>query len=124
MKQAIIVFIGGGLGATARYWLSGAVYRFMSSQFPYGTITVNVLGCLLIGFLMSFFADRFIISPNLRLFLTLGFLGGFTTFSTFSYETMQLFRDGQNLSAFANVFYTTLNCLAATWIGSIIGKQL
>jgi len=124
VKQAIIVFIGGGLGATARYWLSGAVYRFMSSQFPYGTITVNVLGCLLIGFLMSFFADRFIISPNLRLFLTLGFLGGFTTFSTFSYETMQLFRDGQNLSAFANVFYTTLNCLAATWIGSIIGKQL
>ena len=124
MKQAIIVFVGGGLGATARYWLSGAVYRFMSSQFPYGTITVNVLGCLLIGFLMSFFAERFVINPNLRLFLTLGFLGGFTTFSTFSYETIQLFRDSENFSASAYVFFTMLLCLAATWIGSIIGKQL
>ena len=124
MKEAAIVFLGGGLGATARYWLSGAVYRFMSSQFPYGTITVNILGCLLIGFLMSFFADRFVISPSLRLFLTLGFLGGFTTFSTFSYETIQLLRDGQAFSAFANILFTTLNCLAATWIGSIIGKQL
>ena len=76
MKQVLVVFAGGGLGAVARYWLSGAVYRFMSTQFPYGTITVNVLGCFCIGFLMSFFADRFLVNPDLRLFLTLGLLAG------------------------------------------------
>lgn len=124
MRQAAIVFIGGGLGAVARYWLSGAVYRIVSSQFPYGTLTVNLLGCLLIGLLMSLFAERFVVSQELRLFLTLGFLGGFTTYSTFSYETIQLLRDGQNLNALANVLFTTGCCLAATWVGAIIGKQL
>ena len=124
MKQLLIVFAGGGLGAVARYWLSGAVYRFMSTQFPYGTITVNVLGCFCIGFLMSFFADRFLVNPDLRLFLTLGLLGGFTTFSTFSYETIELLRAGNTASGIANVAYTTLNCLAATWVGSLVGKQL
>ena len=124
MKQVLLVFIGGGLGSAARYGLSGVVHRTMGSQFPYGTMTVNVLGCFLIGFLLSLSTDRSVISPDLRLFLALGLLGGFTTFSSFSYETIQLFRDGQNFNALVNVFSTTLICLSGTWIGSVVGKQL
>jgi CrcB protein len=124
VKEVLIVFAGGGLGAVARYWLSGVVYKFASTQFPYGTMTVNVLGCFLIGFLMSLFADRFLINPGLRLFLTLGFLGGFTTFSTLSYETMELFRAGNSVGGIGNVLITTIGCLAATWVGAIIGKQV
>ncbi len=124
MKQVLLVFIGGGLGSAARYGLSGAVHRTLGSQFPYGTMTVNVIGCFLIGLLLSLSTDRSVIGPDLRLFLALGFLGGFTTFSSFSYETIQLFRDGQNFNALANVFSTTLICLSGTWIGSIVGKQL
>lgn len=124
MKEVLIVFAGGGLGAIARYWLSGAVYKFASTQFPYGTMAVNMFGCLLIGFLMSLFADRFLINPGLRLFLTIGILGGFTTFSTFSYETMELFRTGNIAGGIGNVVITTVGCLAATWVGAILGKQV
>ena len=69
------VFIGGGLGACARYWLSGFVYRFVEPDFPYGVLAVNVLGCLVIGFLMTGFEERFMINPSLRIFLTIGLLG-------------------------------------------------
>jgi len=124
LKQLFVVFLGGGLGTVARYGLSGAVHRVVNGQFPYGTMTVNVLGCLVIGFLMSFFADRFVINPSLRLFLTLGFLGGFTTYSSFSYETLQLFQDGEDFYACVNILVTTFSCLAATWFGSMVGKQL
>lgn len=123
MRQVITIFIGGGLGAVARYGLGGAVHRLAGSRFPYGTLTVNILGCLLIGFVMSFSANRLSVTPTIRLFLTIGLLGGFTTFSSFSYETIELLRDGQNLYALINVFSTVLVCLAATWLGSIIGKQ-
>jgi CrcB protein len=124
VKQVVLVFLGGGLGAVARYGLGGVVHRLAGSRFPYGTLTVNVLGCLLIGFVMSFAADRLSITPNVRLFLTIGILGGFTTFSSFSYETIELLRDGQNLYALINICSTVLVCLAATWLGSVIGKQL
>ncbi|MEK7775519.1 MAG: fluoride efflux transporter CrcB [Candidatus Zixiibacteriota bacterium] len=123
MKEIAIVFAGGGLGAAARFWMSSAVHRFAASSFPFGTLSVNALGCLLAGFLMSIFAERFLVSPNLGLFLMLGFLGGFTTYSTFSYETIELIRTGQSFHAFSNVAYTTLLCLAATWLGSVIGKM-
>ncbi|HWO58135.1 MAG TPA: fluoride efflux transporter CrcB [bacterium] len=123
MARYFVVFAGGGLGATARYLLSGAVYRFMSSQFPYGTVLVNTLGCFLIGFLMTFFQERFAVNPELRLFLTIGMLGGFTTFSTFSYETIPLIRSGGYMTASANVAYMLLNCLGATWVGGLIGAQ-
>lgn len=120
--QVIAVFAGGGIGATARYWLSGAVYKYLGADFPYGTLLVNVLGCFLIGFLMSVFEERFIIQPNLRLFLTIGILGGFTTFSTFSFETIALLREGAYLRGSANVIYSIFNGLGATWLGSVIGK--
>jgi fluoride exporter len=122
VKETAIVFLGGGLGAALRYWLSGSVYRFMGTGFPYGTLLVNVLGCFFIGFLMALFEDRFVVQPSLRLFLTIGVLGGFTTFSTFSYETISLLREGSYLSGTANVVYSILNCLGAAWLGGLLGK--
>ncbi|MER3522878.1 MAG: fluoride efflux transporter CrcB [Ignavibacteria bacterium] len=117
-----LVFLGGGIGAVARYGLQGLVYRVVPPTFPYGTIVVNVVGSFLIGFLMTFFNERFLVSPSLRVFLTIGILGGFTTFSSFSYETIMLLRDGSIAAAVWNVVATMLMCLVATWIGMAVGK--
>jgi CrcB protein len=122
VKQEVLVFVGGGIGATFRYSLQGAVYKLTGTQFPYGTLLVNVLGCLAIGLLMTAFEERFLVNPSLRLFLTIGILGGFTTYSSFSYETVSMLREGNYFAGTANVLYTTLNCLGATWIGTVIGK--
>ena len=119
-----LVFLGGGVGAAARYFIGGMVHRFTAPDFPYGTLVVNVVGCLAIGFLMTFFEERFIVNPYLRVFLTIGLLGGFTTFSSFSFETMALLRDGSYMLGIINVVVTVVVCLLATWIGLIIGKLL
>jgi len=122
MKETVVAFLGGGVGTVFRYWLSGSVYRFVGTTFPYGILLVNVIGCLLIGFLMALFEDRFVVQPLLRIFLTIGVLGGFTTFSTFSYETISLFREGSILIGLGNVLYSVAGCLIATWIGTVIGR--
>jgi fluoride exporter len=121
LKYALI-FLGGGTGAALRYWMQGVVYGRTGTDFPYGTLAVNVLGCLVIGFLMVSLEERFLAVPSLRLFLTIGILGGFTTFSSFSYETLALLRDGETVRAFANVSFTFVSCLSATWAGMLIGK--
>ncbi|HZY09627.1 MAG TPA: fluoride efflux transporter CrcB [Bacteroidota bacterium] len=122
MKNYLFVFIGGGMGASARYWLSGAVYRFLSTDFPYGNLIVNILGCFLIGVLMVSVQDRFIVTPALRVFLAVGILGGFTTFSSFSYETISLIRDGEMFRASINVMASVTGCLVATYLGNLFGK--
>ncbi len=122
--NVFLVFLGGGIGATARYGLQGVVYKLTGTVFPYGTLVVNVLGSFIIGFLLTFFEERFIVNPSLRVFLTIGILGGFTTFSSFSYETMALLRDGSYLLGTANILGSIVMCLGATWVGMIIGKLL
>ena len=124
LANILVVFLGGGLGATLRYGLSGSVYRFVGADFPYGTMLVNAVGSFLIGFLMTFFEDRFVVQPALRVFLTVGVLGGFTTFSTFSYETVMLMKEAAYLQATANILSTVLICLGGCWTGSIIGRTL
>ncbi|MEX1277396.1 MAG: fluoride efflux transporter CrcB [Bacteroidota bacterium] len=119
-----LVFLGGGLGAVSRYWLSGLVYQKLGTGFPYGTLAVNVLGCLLIGVLMTAMEERFLTTPAVRIFFTIGILGGFTTFSTFSFETISLLRDGQVISATANILLSLTTCLFGTWIGMQAGKLL
>jgi fluoride exporter len=124
MKEFLVVFLGGGVGSALRYWLSGSVYRFVQPTFPYGTLVVNISGCFLIGFLMAVFEERFVVQPLLRLFLTLGILGGFTTFSTFSYETVELLREGSMLSGLLNVLFSLGGCLTATLVGNVLGRLL
>ncbi len=119
-----MVFIGGGLGASARYYLSGAVYRWLPSDFPYGNLAVNIIGCFVIGVLMTSMEERFITHPALRIFLTVGILGGFTTFSSFSYETVTLVRNGEIFLGTINAFASLLGCLAATWFGMAAGKLI
>lgn len=118
----ILVFLGGGIGATARYGLQGAVYRMTGAGFPYGTLVVNVLGSFLIGLLITSFEERFMMSPSLRVFLTIGILGGFTTFSSFSFETMALLRDGSYGLGLMNIASSVVVCLGATWLGIMLGK--
>ena len=118
----VLVFVGGGIGATARYGLQGVVYRVSGAEFPYGTLVVNVLGSFLIGVLMTSFEERFMVNPSLRVLLTIGILGGFTTFSSFSFETMALLRDGSYGLGLMNVAFSVVICLGATWVGMIIGK--
>ncbi|OGU18987.1 MAG: hypothetical protein A2059_00655 [Ignavibacteria bacterium GWA2_55_25] len=119
-----LVFLGGGLGATSRYWLSGFVHQKLGNGFPYGTLAVNALGCLLIGVLMTAMEERFLMNPSFRIFFAMGILGGFTTFSTFSFETISMLRDGQFLYASANILVSLLTCLFGTWIGMQAGKLL
>lgn len=124
MVNIVLVFLGGGIGAAARYWLSGIVYQKMNTDFPYGTFAVNAIGCLLIGILMTAMEERFLAQPSLRVFLTIGILGGFTTFSSFSFETIALLRDGEILYALVNIFTSIFVCLFGTWVGMQIGKLL
>ena len=99
----IALVTGGVAGTVARYALSGFVHRFTASDFPYGTLAVNLAGCLIIGFLSALSDEKFLLGSNGRLLLMAGFCGAFTTFSTFMLETGNLIRDGETLRAFGNV---------------------
>src|ERR1044072_5450644 len=103
MNHVLIVGIGGFLGSVLRYWLSAFVQRWAQEAFPLGTLVVNLLGCFVIGAVMSLAEYREAFSPEWRLFLTIGLLGGFTTYSTFGYETFALLRGNQALLALGSV---------------------
>jgi len=123
LGQIVLVGIGGCLGSVFRYLLSGIVQRsFPISEFPFGTLVVNVVGCLLIGLLHGLAETKQIIGPELRLFLMIGLLGGFTTFSTFGYETLALMRDAEVFRAMGNVVLQVLVGLTAVWLGDILGR--
>ncbi|MCX6133436.1 MAG: fluoride efflux transporter CrcB [Ignavibacteriales bacterium] len=122
MQNYLLVFAGGGIGAVTRYWLSGLIHQRFGTEFPSGTLMVNIIGCFLIGVLMSMLEDRFVVYPSLRIFLTIGILGGFTTFSSFSFETVALLRDGEVFYASANVLLSVGTCLGGTWLGYSLGK--
>ncbi len=124
MKNYLLIFVGGGTGSALRYLMSGMVYRMTALGFPYGTVVVNITGCFLIGFLMSALAARFDDSPALKVFLTIGLLGGFTTYSSFSYETIALIQDEKMMAAMSNVFITLIGCLAGTWAGLGLGRMV
>ena len=114
MQNLLLIGCGGFLGAVCRAVLSGAVAKFCPDS-PLATLCVNALGSFLIGVLLSLN-----LSENLRLFLVVGALGGFTTFSTFSYETVRLLSSGQNLAAFLNAFFSVSVCLGFCYLGTVI----
>ena len=122
MKNGILNFLivgtGGFLGSIGRYLLSGAVYKiFSESSFPHGTVVVNILGCFLIGFISGLVELRQLLSPEARLFVLIGFLGGFTTFSTFGYETISLLKNGEFFFASINILIQVIAGLTAVWLG-------
>ena len=108
----------------ARYWLSGATQSLTGAGFPSGTLVVNVLGSFVIGLVMALSLERGAIDDDLRILLTSGFCGGFTTMSAFSYETLALVRDGEQLLALGNVGGTLVACLAAVWLGNLVARLL
>jgi fluoride exporter len=120
---AAIAFFCAGGGLT-RYYLSGWVYNLLGRAFPYGTFAVNIIGAYLIGLIMELGMRSTVIPDTLRLGLTVGFLGGLTTFSTFSYETFALLEDGRFLVAFANIMGSVAVCLLFTWLGIITVRTL
>ena len=116
--KTLLVGCGGFLGSIGRYLLGGAVHRIVQSPvFPFGTLLVNVSGCLAIGFLGGLAEERGLLSPEARVFLLIGVLGGFTTFSSFGYETFQLLRDGEMLPALLNVLLQVGLGLVGVWAG-------
>ena len=118
MMVVLLVGSGGFLGSVLRYLVGQWVLGLSgNSSFPYGTLVVNVLGCLAIGILNGVAETRGVFNAEIRGFLFIGLLGGFTTFSSFSYETLTLARDGQVLPAFLNVVLQMALCLGAVWAG-------
>jgi CrcB protein len=120
--KSLVVFIGGGIGSLLRYLMSGWVYSLMGAGFPYGTFAVNILGSLVICFFLTVAEDSFLVSPDFRVFVAIGIIGGLTTFSTFTYETLGLFRDGSFLLGAANIVLSLTVALLAAWLGSLLGK--
>jgi CrcB protein len=124
MRQLLAIAAGGAAGSLLRFWMSNWVHTYADRSFPYGTLAVNVLGCLLTGFLFVLFVDRLSDNPVLRAGILIGVLGGFTTFSSFSIETFNLIEQGAWVRAAANMGVSLVLCVGATWIGVILGRQL
>ncbi len=123
MSRFLWVCLGGAAGTGARYWLSGWAQR-STSGFPVGTLAVNLIGSFLLGILMEIGVAGGMLAPTLRIALTTGVMGGFTTYSTFNYETIQYLRDGAWALGAANLTATVLGCLGAGVGGLAIGRGI
>lgn len=119
-----MVFIGGGLGSVVRFTLGKWISSLHTHHFPYGTLVANVLACFILGLIIGLADHRQLFSPNARLFWTVGFCGGFSTFSTFSQETFYLLQGGFTLSSIIYVIVSLIFCVAAIYLGLFAGEQL
>ena len=124
MSILLSIFLGGGVGALLSFLISEQTDRLFLSSFPFGTIVVNVLGAFLMGLVVSYFADKVNISQNIKMFLTIGFLGGFTTFSTFNLDFYQLFSNGEILASLLYLFATFTLTVIAFYLGLSLFKFL
>ncbi len=123
--HVLLAGLGGFVGSSARFFLSGIVQRFVvAGTFPYGTLAVNLTGCLAIGFLGGMMEMKQVLGPSQRVFLLIGVLGGFTTFSTFAYETLNLVHAAEAPKALLNVTGHVILGLAAAWVGYTTAQQL
>lgn len=123
---ALYVAAGGAAGSVLRYWCSGVVARAFGETFPFGTLTVNVAGSLLIGLVAVLVGPdgRLLIAPEIRQLILIGLFGGFTTFSSFSLQTLALIQDGEWLYAGLNVLLSVVLCLTGVWVGWVLGMLI
>lgn len=124
MLNYILVSAGAAIGGALRYGISSYIQKNISVIFPYGTLVVNVAGTFLLGIIMFYLNEKELIGNEFRLFLTVGLCGGFTTFSTFSYETLNLFRDSEYLLAFYNVMLNVVLCFVGIYLAYLISKLI
>lgn len=124
MMKILAVVVGGGAGAAARYLVSEWAASRYGAAFPYGTLIANVVGCFIIGAFMTLATERFIVNPYWRLLVAAGFIGGLTTFSSFSYETFRLLQDAQPGLAIGNILLNLGLGFLATWLGICTSRLL
>ncbi len=124
MDRYIMVLAGGAAGSLARFLIGTAIMSRTGSRFPFATVFVNITGSFLIGLLMTLLTERLLPHPNWRLFLVVGFLGGYTTFSSFEWETLSLVKDGARWLGLLNAVGSVVVGYSAVWFGAIVaGKR-
>jgi CrcB protein len=124
MNHVLAIAGGGAVGAVLRYWVSSGVYTLTGRGFPYGTLVVNVLGSLVMGFLYIWLLERMPSGVAMRAFLLIGLLGAFTTFSTFSVETLNLMEAGQIARAVLNALLSVVLCIGSATLGVMLARQI
>jgi CrcB protein len=122
--RLLLICLGGAAGTGLRYLVTGIAAAWLGAGFPYGTLAVNITGSFLIGVIQEVGLTTLVIPPDLRLFLTVGVMGGYTTYSSFSYETLRLVEDGVWLRATLNVVVTTGACLGGCYLGIALARSL
>lgn len=124
MRDTVALAAAGAAGALGRYWVSGLAYRLLGERFPYGTLLVNIAGSFLLGFVMQITLNSDLLPQALRVPLTVGFFGAFTTYSTFAYETIRYMEDASWMLAVLNICANLVLCLGAAWAGILAGRVL
>ena len=124
MSIYLAIAAGGSLGAVSRYWMSASTYQWLGQGFPYGTLVVNLLGSLVMGFLSVLLVHRFQVSEEIRIGLLAGFLGSFTTFSTFAMDTLQLAGNEAMFKAIIYILFSVMLCIIGAWAGLFVAKQM
>ena len=127
MQPYLWIAVGGALGSMARYWFTGVAARLFGETFPWGTLLINILGSFVIGFLVALTSPevgRYLVDPNIRIFVTVGLCGGFTTFSAFSLQAMVLMQEGEWLHASGYILGSVALCLLFVWLGHLFATQL
>jgi CrcB protein len=124
MGAWVAVALGGAIGSVGRFWLTGAVTALTGARFPWGTLLINVLGSFVIGLVagLTLTPARIGMHPDIRIFLMTGICGGFTTFSAFSLQTLELLQTGDTLPAFGYAIGSVILCVAATYAGWVLGR--
>ena len=124
MGKYLAVGVGGFVGSIARFWLAVYVGQRMGTRFPYGTFLINISGSFLIGLVMTILTERTHLSPTYRYLIPIGFIGGYTTFSTFEYETLRAIQDGQFTIGLLNIVLSVVFGFVMVWTGAIVGKAI